>query len=276
MPEQEFCLMDETNTMTTDTIQLTTTPQSAKDFGLQQTLKMRGEIPQHVAIIMDGNGRWAKKQGWKRVLGHREGIKSVRDITEACAQLGVKYLTLYTFSTENWTRPVEEIQALMELLVRTIRGEVDRLHANKIRVKTIGNLQELPGQARREMQEAEEITAGNTRMTLTLALSYSGRQELVQAMQTMGQQIQSGKLKPEEITPEVIQAHLYTRDMPDPDLLIRTGGDWRISNYLLWQIAYTEIYVTDVLWPDFRRDALYVAMEDFQNRDRRFGGIKES
>lgn len=258
------------------TIQLSNTKQGEADKTAQQRLKERGEIPRHIAIIMDGNGRWAKKQGWKRVLGHREGIKSVRDITEACAQLGIEYLTLYTFSTENWRRPLDEVKALMELLVSTIRKEVPVLDQNKIRVRTIGDLAALPSNAQREMQEAMEITEQNKRMTLSLALSYSGRAELIHAAQQIAQAVKQGVLAPENIDAETIEAHLYTHQMPDPELLVRTGGEMRVSNFLLWQIAYTELYVTETFWPDFRRDALYRAIESYQDRDRRFGGVKEA
>jgi undecaprenyl diphosphate synthase len=257
-------------------VKLTAKDQSNADEVLQTRLKKRGEMPSHIAIIMDGNGRWAKKQGWQRVFGHREGIESVRDITEACAQLGVKYLTLYTFSTENWNRPKTEVTALMELLVNTIRKEVPVLDRNQIRVNTIGDMQALPTHCRREMEEAMQITAQNSRMMLTLALSYSGRSELVQATQQIAQKIKSGELQPEDITADVINQHLYTANMPDPELLIRTGGELRISNYLLWQVAYTEFYITETFWPEFRRQGLYQAIEAYQDRDRRFGGVKEA
>ncbi|MBN8588581.1 MAG: isoprenyl transferase [Rhodothermia bacterium] len=260
--------------METEVIRLSKTEQTKEDRERQQLLKKQGEIPEHIAIIMDGNGRWAKKQGWKRVFGHREGINSVRDITEACAQLGVKYLTLYTFSTENWNRPQEEVRALMELLVNTIRKEVPVLDKNNIRVNTIGDQEALPPLARKEMDEAIEITQKNTGMMLTLALSYSGRQELVEATQKIAQKVVNGTLPPESINAEVISAHLYTALMPDPSLMIRTGGEMRVSNFLLWQIAYTEFFITETYWPDFRRAALYEAIAAFQQRDRRFGGVK--
>jgi len=260
--------------METEVIRLSKTEQTKEDRERQQLLKKQGEIPEHIAIIMDGNGRWAKKQGWKRVFGHREGINSVRDITEACAQLDVKYLTLYTFSTENWNRPQEEVRALMELLVNTIRKEVPVLDKNNIRVNTIGDREALPPLARKEMDEAIQITKKNTGMMLTLALSYSGRQELVEATQKIAQKVANGTLLPENIHADTISAHLYTAIMPDPSLMIRTGGEMRVSNFLLWQIAYTEFFITETYWPDFRRAALYEAITAFQKRDRRFGGVK--
>jgi undecaprenyl diphosphate synthase len=254
---------------------LTDAPQTAPDAARQAQLKARGNVPRHIACIMDGNGRWATARGLGRVAGHREGVVSVRDITEACAQLGVKHLTLYTFSTENWQRPRAEVSALMELLVRTLRREVARLQQNDIRLRTIGDLERLPGRCAREMREAEEITAGNGRMTLNLALSYSGRWELTRAVRRIAAAASRGELDPAAIDEATVEAHLDTVGLPDPDLLIRTGGEMRISNFLLWQMAYTEIFVTDRFWPDFRRDALYEAVEDFQNRDRRFGRVRE-
>jgi undecaprenyl diphosphate synthase len=223
---------------------------------------------------MDGNGRWAKQQGRTRVAGHREGVESVRDITEACAQLGVQHLTLYTFSTENWQRPPKEVVALMELLVRTIRREVGRLQENNIRVQTLGQLDRLPKRAAAEMREAEELTRNNTRMTLNLALSYSGRWELARAARLIAEKAAAGRLDPSSVDEDAIAAHLTTAGMPDPDLLIRTGGDLRVSNFLLWQLAYTEIYLTEQFWPAFRRTSLYAAVEDFQNRERRFGRVQ--
>jgi undecaprenyl diphosphate synthase len=223
---------------------------------------------------MDGNGRWAKQQGRTRVAGHREGVESVRDITEACAQLGVQHLTLYTFSTENWQRPPKEVVALMELLVRTIRREVGRLQENNIRVQTLGQLDRLPKRAAAEMREAEELTRNNTRMTLNLALSYSGRWELARAARLIAEKVAAGRLDPSSVDEDTIAAHLTTAGMPDPDLLIRTGGDLRVSNFLLWQLAYTEIYLTEQFWPAFRRVSLYAAIEDYQNRERRFGRVQ--
>ncbi len=270
---RNFPIREEDN-METEVIRLSKTEQTIEDRNRQHALKKQGEIPEHIAIIMDGNGRWAKKQGWKRVFGHREGINSVRDITEVCAQLGVKFLTLYTFSAENWNRPQEEIRALMELLVTTIRKEVPVLNENNIRVNTIGDKEALPPLARREMDEAMEITAKNTGMTLTLALSYSGRQEIVEAARTIAKKVSKGALFVEAITADVLAEHLYTATIPDPSLMIRTGGEMRVSNFLLWQIAYTEFYITHTYWPDFRRAELYQAVAEYQQRDRRFGGVK--
>jgi undecaprenyl diphosphate synthase len=255
-------------------VSLTQEPQTDADAARQAALKVRGEIPVHIAAIMDGNGRWAKQQGRTRVAGHREGVESVRDITEACAQLGVQHLTLYTFSTENWQRPPKEVVALMELLVRTIRREVGRLQENNIRVQTLGQLDRLPKRAAAEMREAEELTRNNTRMTLNLALSYSGRWELARAARLIAEEAAAGRLDPASVDEDTIAMHLTTAGMPDPDLLVRTGGDLRVSNFLLWQLAYTEIYLTEQFWPAFRRTSLYAAIEDYQNRERRFGRIQ--
>ena len=233
-----------------------------------------GPLPAHVAVIMDGNGRWAKDRGKTRVEGHREGIRSVRDVTEACAQIGVRHLTLYTFSTENWQRPPREVIALMELLVRTIRREAARLHENGIRVRTLGDLDRLPPRARAEMEEAMTLTDANKRMDLVLALSYSGRWELTRAARRLARDVRDGRVDPEAIDEDMLAGRLDTAGLPDPDLLIRTGGEHRISNFLLWQIAYAELYMTDVRWPDFRRAELYESFRDFQRRDRRFGRVK--
>jgi len=239
------------------------------DRQIQEKLKASGNLPRHIAIIMDGNGRWAKKRGLPRMAGHREGINSVRDIVEVCGQLGVEVLTLYTFSLENWRRPRPEVSALMSLLVGTINKEVDDLHRNNVQVRTIGHLEDLPSQARKGMLRAIEKTKQNTGLILNLALSYGGRKEILEAVQHIV------KSPPQEITEETISSHLYTAGLPDPDLLIRTSGEFRISNFLLWQLAYTEIFVTDILWPDFRRQELYRAIDDYQSRERRFGLISE-
>lgn len=252
---------------------LVQTPVLTPDEARQQALAASGNIPRHIACIMDGNGRWAKSKGLPRVAGHREGVVSVRDITEACAEIGVEYLTLYTFSTENWQRPQAEVSALMELLVRTLHREVERLQKNRIRLTTIGDLERLPRRCADELREAEELTADNDRMTLNLALSYSGRWEITRAARELARLVQEGRITPDEITEDDVARFLDTNKLPDPDLLIRTGGDFRISNFLLWQLAYTEIYVTDRYWPAFRRDALYEAIEDFQHRERRFGRV---
>ena len=241
----------------------------------QETLRRRGAVPRHIAIIMDGNGRWAKARGQRRYHGHYEGVESVREITEACAEIGVEYLTLYTFSTENWYRPLTEVNALMQLLIRTLRGEKQTLMKNDIRLRTIGDVSKLPAACRRELEQAMADTAGNTRMTLNLALSYSGRWELTEAVRTLARRVARGELDPEAIDEDLIGQALGTAGMPDPDLLIRTGGEQRVSNFLLWQIAYTELYVTDAYWPAFRRRQLYAAIRDFQDRDRRFGRVKD-
>ncbi|HIG74152.1 MAG TPA: isoprenyl transferase [Bacteroidetes bacterium] len=256
-------------------VQLSDTPQTDADRAAQATLQSRGEIPAHIACIMDGNGRWAKSRGKRRATGHRVGVESVREVTEACAQLGVEHLTLYTFSTENWQRPRAEVTALMELLVRTIRREAEKLHANGIRLRALGDLSRLPSRAQREMEEAMRLTEGNTRMTLGLALSYSGRWEITEAARQLAARAAAGTLDPAAITEADVAASLPSAATPDPDLLIRTGGDFRVSNFLLWQIAYSEIVVTDTLWPDFRREALYAAVREFQNRDRRFGRVED-
>lgn len=257
-------------------VQLSDAPQTDADRAAQGDLAARGAIPEHIAIIMDGNGRWAQARGKHRATGHRVGVESVRDIVEACAQIGVRHLTLYTFSTENWNRPRTEVTALMELLVRTIRKEAARLHENGIRLRVVGDLSRLPKRAQREMQEAVDLTAGNTRMTLGLALSYSGRWEITEAVRALATRAASGEIAPEAITEDDVAAALQTGDVPDPDLLIRTGGEMRVSNFLLWQIAYAEIVVTDMLWPDFRRAQLYDAVRAFQSRDRRFGRVETS
>lgn len=247
--------------------------QTRADLEAQAELRANGEIPRHIAIIMDGNGRWARSRGQDRVIGHHEGVRSVRDITESCAQLGVEQLTLYTFSTENWNRPPSEVDALMQLLIHTIRSESDTLRRNDIRLTTIGDLSLLPDACRTELFDAIESTANNQRMTLCLAISYSGRSELKRAVKSIARRVAEGSLSPEDIDEAVIEHSLDTRGVADPDLLIRTGGEYRVSNFLLWQIAYTEMYITEEYWPAFRRQQLYDAILDFQNRERRFGGL---
>lgn len=243
------------------------------DEALQHALKMRGDIPRHIAVIMDGNGRWARERGQSRVVGHHEGVESVRDITESCAQLGVEYLTLYTFSTENWNRPPKEVRALMRLLVHTIRRETETLIKNDIRLKAVGDLSKLPPEARDELAHSIEKTRENQRMTLVMAISYSGRLEIVQAARALARQARAGEIDPEEIDEKQFASALMLSGVPDPDLLIRTGGEYRISNFLLWELAYTEMYITECFWPAFRRDQLYEAIRDFQNRERRFGRV---
>jgi undecaprenyl diphosphate synthase len=232
-------------------------------------------LPQHVAIIMDGNGRWAKEKGKMRVFGHHNGVLSVRDVVEGAGELGVKYLTLYTFSSENWNRPKYEVTAIMELLISTINKEIKKLMENNVRLNTIGDTDMLPKKCSDELSNAIKKTAANTGLVLTLALSYSSRREIVQATKAIAEKVERGELKAADITEEVFSNHLHTSDLPDPELLIRTSGEYRISNYLLWQIAYAELYFTDKLWPDFRREDLYEAILDYQKRERRFGLISE-
>lgn len=220
---------------------------------------------------MDGNGRWARSQGEKRVFGHHHGVKAVREATEAAAELGIRYLTLYAFSTENWNRPKEEVDALMSLLVHTISEEMKTLMENNIRLLTIGNTQSLPEQTRNELLNAIQKTSGNTGLSLVLALSYSSRWEITEALRRIAREVKNGTLQPEDIDDDCITAHLATAGIPDPELLIRTSGEMRISNFLLWQIAYTELYITDVLWPDFNKEEFYKALVTFQKRERRFG-----
>ena len=233
------------------------------------------KLPKHVGIIMDGNGRWAKQKGKIRMFGHRSGVIAVKETVEMAAELGIQYLTLYAFSTENWKRPKIEINALMELLVSTIHKETKTLNENNIRLSAIGDIESLPSSCRRELKEAIELTKNNTRMTLVLALSYSSRWELTRAMQAIAEKVSRKELKPEDISEETIQNHLNTSGIPDPELLIRTSGEHRISNFLLWQIAYTELYFTEKLWPDFRKEDFCEAIINFQNRERRFGKISE-
>lgn len=235
----------------------------------------RNNLPKHIAVIMDGNGRWAKQRGGLRIFGHKSAITAVRETVEAAAELGVEYLTLYAFSTENWSRPASEVSALMQLLVTTIRKETATLNKNNIRLQTIGDTSSLPASCQQELQEAMEITKDNSRMTLVLALSYSGRWELKQAMQKLATEVEEGKLMASEITESMIADNLATAGMPDPELLIRTSGEMRISNFLLWQLAYTELYITELLWPDFRKEHLYEAIVSYQRRERRFGKTSE-
>ena len=233
------------------------------------------KMPRHIAIIMDGNGRWAKEHGMARVFGHRNGVKAVREVTEGCAELGVQYLTLYAFSTENWNRPQPEVDALMTLLVETIKNEIKTLNDNSIRLQAIGDLTRLPKRSYKTLLEAIENTQQNNRMTLVLALNYSAKWEILEAVRKLAGQVQVGQLRPEDIDEYAFSNALATQGMPDPELLIRTSGETRISNFLLWQIAYSELYFTPTLWPDFRREHLYEAIINFQNRERRFGKISE-
>ena len=248
---------------------------SDKDFDKIEEVKNLGFIPEHIAIIMDGNGRWAKKKGFPRAAGHSKGIKTVREIVEACANLGVKFLTLYTFSTENWQRPKTEVSTLMRLIVKSLKNETDQLHKNNIRLTSIGNSDMLPKEVREELEEAFEKTKMNTKMTLNLALSYSGRWELTDAVKKIAADVTNRKIELNDISEDTISNYLNTSNMPDPELLIRSGGDMRISNFLLWQIAYSEIFISDVLWPEFRTSNLIEAIQEFQSRERRFGLVSE-
>jgi undecaprenyl diphosphate synthase len=235
----------------------------------------KARMPRHIAIIMDGNGRWAKKQGLARVFGHKRGVETVHNITVAATELGIEYLTLYTFSTENWNRPKEEIDALMNLLVDTIVKETPTLMDNNVRLLTIGDLNRLPEAARRKFMACVEQTAGNTGLSMVIALSYSARWEIINAMQTAVRRAQAGELRAEDVNEQLVSSLMTTANMPDPDLLIRTSGELRISNFLLWQLAYSELYFTDCLWPDFTPEELYKAILDYQNRERRFGKTSE-
>jgi undecaprenyl diphosphate synthase len=232
-------------------------------------------IPKHIAIIMDGNGRWAKQQGENRIFGHHEGVNSVREIVEAGAEIGVKYLTLYAFSTENWNRPKEEVDALMELLVATISSETPQLNKNGVKLEAIGDLQSLPVDCYNELQEAIKATEKNTRITLVLALSYSSKWEILNAVKQIALRVEKGQLTPDAITEETISGFLCTKNYPDPELMIRTSGEHRISNFLLWQLAYAEFYFTDTLWPDFRKNDFFNAIIYYQGRERRFGKTSE-
>lgn len=232
-------------------------------------------LPRHIAIIMDGNGRWAKEQGKDRLFGHFHGVESVRNIVEGCAELGIEYLTLYAFSTENWDRPEYEVVGLMELLVKTIRNEVESLHKNNIKLHVIGDMNMLPEYARKELQEALDFTSNNTGLNLIMALSYSGRWELLNAVKNIAYEVEKGRLSVEEIDQATLQKYLCTGNFPDPELMIRTSGEYRISNFLLYQLAYAELYFTTVRWPEFRKKNLYEAIIDYQGRERRFGKTGE-
>ncbi|MDX1363162.1 isoprenyl transferase [Arenibacter latericius] len=239
------------------------------------TTKNKKELPKHIAIIMDGNGRWAKKQGKLRVFGHEQGVKTVRRTVEDCAKLGVEYLTLYTFSTENWNRPKLEVETLMRLLVSSLKKELVTLNKNNIKLNTIGNIATLPKRAHRELVDVMAKTSENTGMVLTLALSYGAREELKSAIQQIATKVKNNIIIPENIDETIINNHLYTHNLPDVDLLIRTSGEQRISNFLLWQIAYAELYFIDVFWPDFTEHHLLEAIKNYQNRERRFGKTSE-
>ncbi len=233
------------------------------------------KLPKHIAVIMDGNGRWAKSKGASRIFGHQNGVKSVKDTVEAAAELGVQYLTLYAFSTENWSRPAEEVQALMELLIKTIYDETPTLNKNNIRLLAIGDIKSLPAKCQQQLADAMKETSKNTRLNLVLALSYSAQWEILNAVKQISQEVKDGKITSEQINENLFESHLSTAGMPHPELMIRTSGEHRISNFLLWQLAYAEFYFTDVFWPDFRREDFYKAIISFQQRERRFGKTGE-
>jgi len=233
-------------------------------------------MPKHIAVIMDGNGRWAKKQGFfSRIKGHENGVTALRELTTSTAELGIGYLTVYAFSTENWNRPKSEINALMSLLVSTLKSELPVLQKNRIRLNAIGNLSTLPKKAFAELHEVMDATQENDHLVLTLALSYSSKSEILRAVKSIAAEAKAGNIDPENIDEKIFEKYLYTNDLPDPDLLIRTSGEYRISNYLLWQIAYAELYFSDTLWPDFTRNDLYNAITSYQQRERRFGKTSE-
>ena len=245
---------------------------------MKQSLRdnvLSGHIPDHIAIIMDGNGRWARERSLPRIAGHREGINSVREITRLCGEIGVKHLTLYTFSTENWQRPKAEVSALMTLLLKTINKEVKELHKNNVKFTVIGDLEMLPGSTRKGLQDGIELTQDNGGLNLCLALNYGSRKEMIDAIQSLASKVQSGEMGPEEINEAIFSDALYTKGIPDPDLLIRTSGECRLSNFLLWQSAYTEIFMTETYWPEFREEQLMDAIHDYQLRERRFGKVSE-
>jgi len=243
-------------------------------MSLKESIKT-GNIPQHVAIIMDGNGRWAKQKGEERVVGHISGVESVREALKAATECGVKYLTLYAFSTENWNRPKEEVDALMDLLVNTIAREFSKLDENNIRLRAIGDIERLPASCKEALQNAIGKTKNNSTINLILALNYSARWEITKAVKEISEKVKNGKLDSENINEQTVSDHLSTKDIPDPELLIRTSGEYRISNFLLWQCAYAEFYFTKTFWPDFKKENFYEAIADFQKRERRFGMVSE-
>ena len=249
--------------------------ESKTETELKSLVLDQGNLPRHIAIIMDGNGRWAKSRGLPRVAGHKEGVNSVREITRACGELGIEILTLYTFSSENWKRPRAEVNALMRLLVTTIRGEVQELMKNNVRLTVIGHLDDLPDITRREMQNAMDLTGSNTGLNLNLALSYGGRQEILEAVQRVSRMVLDDGLEPEDIDEAYFENCLFTHDMPDPELIVRTSGETRLSNFLLWQSAYSELIISDAMWPAFRRRQLYETLLEYQHCERRFGRLSE-
>lgn len=244
---------------------------SPEDKKIQDLLKKSGELPNHIAVIMDGNGRWAQQKRKNRTFGHREGVKSVRDIVEACGQLGIKFLTLYTFSTENWKRPKSEVTVLMRLLIKSLRDETDKLHENNVKLIAVGNMDSLPDRVLQELNDAINKTRNNKRMTLVLALSYSGRWDILNAVRQAAEDYKHSRISLNDINERTFHNYLVTNNIPDPDLLIRTGGDFRISNFLLWESAYSELYFDKTFWPEFRRHHLYQAIREYQGRERRFG-----
>ncbi len=248
-----------------------TTKSNAEDKNIQAELKATCQLPRHIAIIMDGNGRWARLKGKTRIEGHVAGVESVRDIVESCAQLGIDYLTLFTFSTENWKRPEQEVSALMQLLVKVLARETRKMHDNNIRLNVIGEMNQLPEKVRTLLTKAMELTKNNNKLMLNIALSYSGQWDLTQACRSIALDVKAGRINAESIDEQLLSSYLSTGSIPDPDLLIRTSGEFRISNFMLWQCAYSEIYVTNTYWPDFHRPQLYEAIREFQNRERRFG-----
>lgn len=234
---------------------------------------MTNKPPRHIAIIMDGNGRWARERGLPRIAGHQKGAEALRRVVEGCGEMGVEYLTVYAFSTENWNRPKEEVDALMELLALYLEKEVPELNARNVRLRTMGRTSDLPEKSRSALENAIAQLDGNTGLTLILALSYGSRTEIADAARAMAEKAVSGEIQPADITPELLSQHLYTRDFPDPDLLVRTSGEIRLSNFMLWQLSYSEFHITPVLWPDFGKDQLRLAINDFQGRHRRFGAL---
>ena len=242
---------------------------------LREKVRELGDVPKHIAIIMDGNGRWAKMNSLPRAAGHKEGINSVREIVRVCGEIDVSFLTLYTFSSENWNRPETEVSAIMKLLFSTIRKEIDNLDKNNVRLTTIGNLNDLPKETRKNIKNGISQTQDNTGLNLILALSYGSRQELIRAIRRIGNRIESSQIKSDDITDDVLESELYSAGVPDPDLVIRTGGEYRLSNFLLWQAAYSELLITEKHWPEFRENELLNGIIDYQNRQRRFGQIDE-
>jgi undecaprenyl diphosphate synthase len=239
----------------------------------QLSPQAKASLPTHVAIIMDGNGRWAKQRNLPRVEGHRQGVESVRTIVRACGELGIKYLTLYAFSVENWNRPKDEVDTLMKYLARFLKAEIGELNRNNVSLDAIGQIYRLPEFVQAQLRKTKAALARNKGLTLILALSYGGRTEIIEAIRGIAAEVKSGRLEPEEITEQVMAQHLYTRNYPDPDLLIRTSGEMRVSNFLLWQISYTELVVLPTLWPDFRKPQFFEALEEYTRRHRRFGGV---